>query len=315
MVRTGSFYGIRSSPAIDLPKGDAGAPAPKADSVKEWYPADLVDNAAIRRIRHGVPLREVLPAISADSMRLRLYRDFKENGKKEFSGLDVSVEWTTALLIYSAMNMVQDAGESRGMKVYDGYPNLLESGLSTFGGDKDEFRIYARTQETALDIVTSQRLLASHRGYITDIGNGLAHFRDLTGVFITKPGVAPKRVGVSGYEFFVDFTLSPSVPRLKIKEEPAYLIPGPPRLSREEIAAGLDGASRDAMELMQMFSEGLPAFAIPIEVTGHGRLEGISPVPTVSSCAARSALTAAGISLTPSLIPNPVLRHSFVPRF
>jgi len=84
----------------------------------------------------------------------------------------------------------------------------------------------------------------------------------------------------------VDFRLAPSVQRFHIKGQPEHLIPGPPRLSREEIEqaeavlSGERGSSEalpDAVELLRMFPDGPPRFAIPIEVVGRGKLSDMPP--------------------------------------
>jgi len=287
MVRFGGgIYGQRRL------TGEAASPL-RQDVVRgdkdTWSPPTLIKEFETRKLRAGMKVPELLPRISARSMRLALYRGLAKSGASALDSIDVNVEWANAVLFYSGMKLLSLTGESRGMKVYGGYdPRLIEYALGTFeeGGASDLFRIYARTASTAKDIVESSELLASHRGYISQTEGGLEHFEDLTGVFITRPGVAPKRVGISGYEHFVDFRLAPSVQRFHIKGQPEHLIPGPPRLSREEIEqaeavlSGERGSSEalpDAVELLRMFPDGPPRFAIPIEVVGRGKLSDMPP--------------------------------------
>ena len=332
MVRFNSIYGERNlvaqvaqiSGGVAPVRGNAG----RADPLLPWSPPSLVDEYAIRNVRNGAELDTLLSRISARSMRLKLYSGLAESGSRALDSLSASVEWANAVLIYSGMSFLKFMGEARGMKVYGGYdPKLVEYGRSIFKGssDVDLFRIYARTAQTTKDIVSSAEVMASHRGYISETETGLEHFEDITGVFITRPDVATKRVGISGYEHFVDFRLSPVVPMLKIKGQPEYLIPGPPRLSREEmdqaraVIAGeraADQSPADAVELMRLFPEGVPKFSIPIKVAGHGKLSelfsaGSGFAPSMN--ATGSALMAAGLtrqairpytSMLPMVVPT-----------
>ncbi|MBN1282340.1 MAG: hypothetical protein JXA24_01025 [Proteobacteria bacterium] len=283
MTRFSDFNAIRSR------AGDFGAGAVlpgEATSKGRWVPPSLVDESALTQFRIMRPAEEILPSISSKAMRLSLYRDFAASGRGEMDGIGVSVEWTAAVLIYSAFNAFRQGGRDRDMDVFNGYPRILEYVPSVERERDSTFRIYARTAKTADDIIRSAVLMASHRGYIVGDGSALNHYADLTGIFITKPGVAPKRVGISGYEHWVDFEMEPSVPLLKFASEPAWLIPGPPRLSREEtdhavraIAGEIERSARfqDAVELVRMFPEVLPPFKIPIDVKDQGRLSEFPP--------------------------------------
>ncbi len=326
MVKFGGIHGERM---LGVRNGDVPRESVVRNPQDPWSPPSLTNESETRKLRTGLRIEDLLPNISARSMRLTLYRGLTESGASALDSIGVNVEWTGAVLYYSGMQLLDLAGEARGMKVYGGYdPRLVEYALRAFDRKVEDnvFRIYARTAETARDIVKNSEILASHRGYISETKAGLEHFEDLTGVFITRPGVAPKRVGISGYEHFVDFRLSPAVQRLRIKGQPEYLIPGPPRLSREEmdqaraVIAGeleIGQGPADVVELMRMFPGGLPRFAIPIEVAGSGRLLGISPAgvnPAMNTNSTGSALIFGGFAGRTSIQPTLSL-PTILPRF
>jgi len=289
-----------------------------------WIFPSFIDKSALTQFKTKQPTENIIPSISSKAMRLSLYRGLFAAGRDAFDGIGVSVEWAAAMLTYSAFNAFHPAGFDRDMNVLEGYPRFMEYAGRTVRDGDNLFRICARTARTAENIVKSAVLLASHRGYITVGESALNHYTDLTGIFITRPGVAPKRVGISGYEHWVDFEIDRSIPVLKFTSEPAWLIPGPPRLSREESdhagrvisgkadqAPGID----DAVELMRMYPGGLPPFEIPIKVRGQGRLGSLSCAETgfnpdpLTACA---ALVGSGIAMPfvigrPLMLPMPIL--------
>jgi len=272
-----------------------------------WAPTDLISASAAAKIRSHAKSEDIIPEITARALRLSLYRGLAASGGVELDSLFTSVEWARAMLIFSAMDLVQPLGVSRNMDLFAGYPRIVEYAANVFQRNTGEqvYRIYARTAETANDIVTNKKILASHRGYVTSDNKGLKHFQDITGVFITRPGVAPKRVGIIGYEHYVDFKIQGAVPVLKMKGEDAHLIPGPPRISREELAnasrvmAGersADNETSDVVELLQLFNNNIPEFSIPIGVEGRGKLTGIAEGGKISGgLASANSLVASGL--------------------
>ncbi|MBI4249095.1 MAG: hypothetical protein HY611_06295 [Elusimicrobia bacterium] len=113
------------------------------------------------------------------------------------------------------------------------------------------FRHYG-TKSGVSSILASLSLWNGHTPYVRAHGEGLLFdvFTDLTGVFLTLPGVSKAAVGVGGQKFplFVDLLLLPRLPVLEIEPGRIFLIPLPAR-------------SSDAG----------PKLRVPVEIVRHGR--------------------------------------------
>ncbi|OGS05562.1 MAG: hypothetical protein A3G41_08205 [Elusimicrobia bacterium RIFCSPLOWO2_12_FULL_59_9] len=114
------------------------------------------------------------------------------------------------------------------------------------------FRHYG-TKSGVSSILASLSLWNGHTPYVRAHGEGLLFdvFTDLTGVFLTLPGVSKASVGVGGQKFpvFVDLLLSPRLPILEIEPGRIFLIPLPARMPPD---AG-------------------PKLRVPVEIVRHGR--------------------------------------------
>jgi hypothetical protein len=103
-------------------------------------------------------------------------------------------------------------------------------------------------------------------------------FEDLTGVFLTLPGVPAGAVGVGKSPAYVDVKLPAGIPVLEIEPGRIYLIPLAPRAKDELFARFLGWLKGGAMpayeakELEELDRRGGPgpSLSVPVEVVGRG---------------------------------------------
>jgi hypothetical protein len=258
----------------------------------------LVDEEnTLRPLRWGRNPAEVLPRISARALRLSLYRQIHESGMKRMSSIDASVEWARAMLIFSATNTVIKVGDTN---KFMGYPRIIS--------------LERPMEERLFRVFGSERTLD-----------------DLTGIFLTTPEARRP----DGVESYLDIRIPGTVQPLRIGEGQTYLIPGPPRITSDEIRrahnslmAGTqpDPDIADVFEIVRMFGIGVPEFSIPFDVqlsedaqekdlgTGAGARQSVAPPSTAAPAAtianavnAVSKLSAAGASALHGMVFMPTL--------
>lgn len=106
-------------------------------------------------------------------------------------------------------------------------------------------------------------------------------FRDLTGVFLTLPGVDGGRVGVPVKDFthYVDLKVPRGLPVLEIEKGAIFLVPLPARTRgwvadlyrRWVTGGGADPTYKGSIEEVERGGGPGPSLAMPIEIVGHGR--------------------------------------------
>jgi hypothetical protein len=285
----------------------------------------LVDEEnTLRPLRWGRNPAEVLPRISARALRLSLYRQIHESGMKRMSSIDASVEWARAMLIFSATNTVIKVGDTN---KFMGYPRIISLERPM---EERLFRVFG-SERTLDTLIEGGRLFASSHGYVRGANGHAQHFADLTGIFLTTPEARRP----DGVESYLDIRIPGTVQPLRIGEGQTYLIPGPPRITSDEIRrahnslmAGTqpDPDIADVFEIVRMFGIGVPEFSIPFDVqlsedaqekdlgTGAGARQSVAPPSTAAPAAtianavnAVSKLSAAGASALHGMVFMPTL--------
>lgn len=145
------------------------------------------------------------------------------------------------------------------------------------------FRHYT-TKEGLEAILRTKSLWNGFMPYV-QLANAVYHktFRDLTGVFLTLPGVEGERVGVPKREFdhYVDIRVSARLPVLEVEKKAIYLIPMPGRarawvadLYRRWMTGG-DVGTTYARTLQDVEEDGGPGpeLAVPIEIVDSGKVK------------------------------------------
>ncbi len=241
--------------------------------------AFLLDNVH-RLAMRSHSTAEIVRLISSRAMRYSLYSQLFASGSSELDGVEASVEWSLAVLIYSGFNMTHQVFLGDRL-IHHGYPRFVKR----LQESPELFRIYTRSRAVAESIVEGGKLLASHKGHIIRPRGIVENYIDLTGVFLTRPDVEPSRVWLENdsHRHFVDFKLPSAVPLLALDSHgDALLIPGPARFASKEIerAATLpfDAFHEshplwDAALIFRAFGSEPPEFSIPIEPAGLGELD------------------------------------------
>jgi hypothetical protein len=108
-------------------------------------------------------------------------------------------------------------------------------------------------------------------------------YPDLTGIFLTKPGVGRGRVGVESKDFthYVDLRVPRGLPVLEIETGTIFLIPMPGRTRawvadlyrRWATGGGMDPTYRRAVEETETDGGVGPSLSAPVEIVGHGRVD------------------------------------------
>lgn len=146
------------------------------------------------------------------------------------------------------------------------------------------FRHYIVEKDSVGSISDSSELLSGFLPYVV-ISPGVSKklYRDLTGVFLTRPDVKPMDVGVTtpGASIdYIDFTLDSSVPVLEIEPGRIYLVPLPARYRdwmidryvRFKSGAELPAEERKTCEEMEKAGGVQAPDRIPIRIEAVGRL-------------------------------------------
>lgn len=145
------------------------------------------------------------------------------------------------------------------------------------------FRHYIIDKEMFDSIKNSKVLFSGFKPYIQQSANlYVKTFVDLTGVFLTKPDVSPRNVGVDAHVdeiYYVDLKLPENLPVLEIEANEIYLVPLPKnyrKWMRDLYAKYKRGEKMPThnLELCEKLRrEGsieMPISSIPVEIVGSG---------------------------------------------
>jgi hypothetical protein len=106
-------------------------------------------------------------------------------------------------------------------------------------------------------------------------------FQDLTGVFLTRPGVPGDHVGVPAREFthFVDVTVPQSLPLLEVEKDGIFLIPLPGRtrswfadIYRRWAGGGDAGMYAESAKQLDAAGGPGPELVVPLDVVDYGEV-------------------------------------------
>lgn len=143
------------------------------------------------------------------------------------------------------------------------------------------FRHY--TTKEGLDAILAEKTLWNGFLSYVQLARSLFRksFKDLTGVFLTVPGVDGQSVGVPAKEFpyWVDLKVPGGLPVLEVEKEAIYLIPMPGR-TRSWVAdmyrrwvsgAEVEPHYRKMVEELDREGGLGPDLSVPITIVGHGK--------------------------------------------
>ncbi|MCX5787639.1 MAG: hypothetical protein NTX64_03885 [Elusimicrobia bacterium] len=126
-------------------------------------------------------------------------------------------------------------------------------------------------------------------------------FKDLTGLFLTKPGVDGQQVGVPSKEFdhYVDVKVSAKLPVLEIDKGSIFLVPLPARTQRwvadmyRKWLGGADpGAYRDMVQGLDARGGPGPDLVVPVQIVDYGKVGEKSRLTQLLESAQRSTAKA-----------------------
>lgn len=92
------------------------------------------------------------------------------------------------------------------------------------------FRHFFRSKEQKSSALSSGKLIAGPVSYAQVYGGVRNDYLDLTGVFITKPGVKPEDVGVPGHDVYIDIRFPDDTGVVEIEPGLIYMVPGKPKI-------------------------------------------------------------------------------------
>lgn len=108
--------------------------------------------------------------------------------------------------------------------IISGIPSFVKS----YSHKGIKFRHYFANSEQKKKASGEQMLIAGPLCYVQKSGGIRIDFVDLTGVFLTKPGVKPEFVGVPEHNDYLDFKLPLDTAVLEIEKDKIYYVPGNP---------------------------------------------------------------------------------------
>ena len=126
-------------------------------------------------------------------------------------------------------------------------------------------------------------------------------FKDLTGLFLTKPGVDGDRVGVPAKDFghYVDVRVSPRLPVLEVERGSIFLVPLPARtrswvvdMYRKWVSGGEAGTYRTMVEGLDTRGGPGPDLVVPVEIVDYGKVGEKSRLTQLLDSARRSTAKA-----------------------
>ncbi|MEK7388779.1 MAG: hypothetical protein AAB036_03690 [Elusimicrobiota bacterium] len=107
-------------------------------------------------------------------------------------------------------------------------------------------------------------------------------YKDLTGVFLTLPGVDPAAVGVPGRKAYLDVRIPADFPIFELEKGRIFLVPLPAQFERDAAADFRKNADQglqppipgEFQETLKLFNEDMipgPALRLPVQVVGSAR--------------------------------------------
>lgn len=235
---------------------------------------------------------DALARSSSDAMRTELYRSFEESGAAAIDGVAASQRWMRTWIDLSRRGVVHRVDWSGKKDViretHHGYPSFLRP-LSPHSAI---FRIYSETPALSDAIASAASLLPAFIPFAEKSKFLEIYYKDVTGVFITRPGADPYGVGVHRhYVHYVDFRLPEGVGLVGVNHPKIFVIPGPARIRPWIIEGALLMASgqrpvqpdyEPIIGLTRLFGTEIPEFRIPIDVVGRGTWDPEHPAPASS---------------------------------